>query len=644
MGGIAFKRVIYSGEKYYYTSPELEMGINILEGKNGTGKTTFSELICYGLGIYSYQFDPKEDSIHKEIIEDTNNYVLLEMWLSGQLFKVKRFFKNNSIIVEDNNGNVEVFPIYRREGKTIFSDWLLSKLGIEVVEIYQGSKKFKISISDLFRLIHYDQESLPRRIYKEHRNDGNFIADSLYIRKVIFELLTGYQFSEYYHDLGELYKFERERDAAKTVVDNYEVIVVQMGLESALLNKELIQTKLVENQYQLDKALSYKEGLKSASYDSSKLHQDIKSIRKELFDIEGERSKWIVKRRKLVVEQKNLYSLQEDTILEVTQITKIIASNNKLNLFQPNTCPCCLRNVDRQKNECICGAELDDYQYERFFYTSDEYTDILNSKNKSLDTIKMAISSCEREKASVEEELKILEERSKKLEAQLQTIESEIKIYTNDVEMTRVNDSILEIQSKQKQFEQQLVVCSKYSTLVSDWKTKSTKYDGLKEKVEGMERQLKRTVKETLKTFNTIYNQLLIDSSPDADITRAEITDNDYLPIINDGEYKQASSNVPKRFMYFLTLLKMSIANKKMPFPRFLLIDTPENLGIDNENLEKVISSLTPAPTNDETKDSLNFQVILTTGIGKYPKEYKDFVFDTLTYDNRLLKTQKITD
>jgi len=639
MGGIAFKRVIYSGDKYYYTSPELKMGINILEGRNGTGKTTFSEMICYGLGIYSYQFDPKEDSIHKEIMGDTNNYVLLEIWLGGKLFKVKRYFKNNTIIVEDSNGKVEVFHIYRREGKAVFSDWLLSKLGIEVVEIYQGSKKFKISISDLFRLIHYDQESLPRKIYKEHRNDGNFIADSLYIRKVIFELLTGYQFSEYYHDLGELYQLERERDAAKTVVDNYEGIVLQMGFENVLLNKELVYTQLRENQHQLEKVLSYKEGLKSSSYDSSKLHQDIKNIRKELFDIEGERGKWTTKRRKLIVEQKSLHRLQEDTILEVTQITKIIAAHNKLNLFQPNTCPCCLRNVDRQKNECICGAELDNYQYERFFYTSDEYTDILNSKNKSLDTIKMAINSCKREITSVEKELKTLEERSQRLEIQLQTIENEIKIYTNDVEMTRINDSILEIQSKAKQYEQQLVVASKHASLESDWKEKVSAYKKLKEKVERMEDQLKKTVRETINTFNTVYNQLLVDFSPD--ITRAEITDNDYLPIINDGEYKQASSNVPKRFMYFLTLLKMSIANKKMPFPRFLLIDTPENLGIDNENLEKVISSLTPSPAADGTKENFNFQVILTTGIGKYPKEYKGFVFDTLTYDNQLLKIKK---
>lgn len=36
----------------------------------------------------------------------------------------------------------------------------------------------------------------------------------------------------------------------------------------------------------------------------------------------------------------------------------------------------------------------------------------------------------------------------------------------------------------------------------------------------------------------------------------------------------------------------MSIEDIQIPFPRFLLIDTPERLGTDQENLEKSISKL----------------------------------------------------
>ncbi|XKW98450.1 ATP-binding protein [Tenacibaculum maritimum] len=44
------QKVIYSGEKYSFTSPEFTAGINIIVGDNGSGKSTFSHFITYGLG------------------------------------------------------------------------------------------------------------------------------------------------------------------------------------------------------------------------------------------------------------------------------------------------------------------------------------------------------------------------------------------------------------------------------------------------------------------------------------------------------------------------------------------------------------------------------------------------------------------
>ena len=94
------------------------------------------------------------------------------------------------------------------------------------------------------------------------------------------------------------------------------------------------------------------------------------------------------------------------------------------------------------------------------------------------------------------------------------------------------------------------------------------------------------------------------------------------MPIINDGEYKEASVGVPIRLMYFLTLLKLSLKDEDIPFPRFLLIDTPENLGIDKSNLEKSISKLL---TGNDLKNRSKYQIILTTGIKKYPEEFSGF-------------------
>lgn len=45
MGNLIIKKVIYSGDRYYFESPELGTGINVIIGDNGSGKSTFSYFI-----------------------------------------------------------------------------------------------------------------------------------------------------------------------------------------------------------------------------------------------------------------------------------------------------------------------------------------------------------------------------------------------------------------------------------------------------------------------------------------------------------------------------------------------------------------------------------------------------------------------
>ena len=85
--------------------------------------------------------------------------------------------------------------------------------------------------------------------------------------------------------------------------------------------------------------------------------------------------------------------------------------------------------------------------------------------------------------------------------------------------------------------------------------------------------------------------------------------------------------------MYFVTLLQMSLDDNDLPFPRFLLVDTPETAGIDLENLSRAISKLSEVLSGASTAA----QVILTTGDGKYPEKLQGLRHITLTDHQRLL-------
>lgn len=105
------------------------------------------------------------------------------------------------------------------------------------------------------------------------------------------------------------------------------------------------------------------------------------------------------------------------------------------------------------------------------------------------------------------------------------------------------------------------------------------------------------------------------------------------MPILNQGEYREASANAPKRLTYYLTLMQMSLENSDMPFPRFLLIDTPETARIDNTNLVKCIEIM----EDSLRKSSTPAQVILTTGPDRLPSTLDPKVFLAIDADKHLL-------
>ncbi|MGR9047562.1 hypothetical protein ACQ4XT_02765 [Halobacillus faecis] len=649
MGQLVIEKIIYKGDNYHYLSKDLQKGIQIIEAENGAGKTTFSSFICYGLGMSVKQFDfrnKKEN--HTEIYNDTNNYVLLKVLINGEPYEFTRYFnpKNNNVIFIKGRNSEESYFIYRnavsKESDWIFSDWILNKLGIEVCEIYQGIKKFKINFSDLFRLIHYDQDTNAKKIFKDHRNNNNFVADSNAIRKVIFELLIGYKFSDYYAKVGDYNKTEREKNTYKSTLDNYIDMVGKMGYKIKELNQLELKEKINDFQLQLNKLELYRKTLKTNNYKSTNFDNYIRRLRESLLEIN---SSYLELRQSKTVtskELKDLLKLKEEIILESTQIKKIILAHEELNLFSPNTCPSCLKKVNRKENHCICGNPIDESQYEKFFYSSDEYLEILKSKQKSEETIETAIVACEEELDEIENEIIKTETEKNKLNKELYQLEENASSVNNDLELNKVNDQILKIKDEIQTLEQKIKIIDQYENINSNYISSKNKLSKLSQQLNRMEKEVEELMDEQVKKFNEIYEDLL--KKADQNVEKAEL-DEDYMPVVNKGEYRQASSYVPRRFLYYVTLIKMSLDIKKVPFPKFLLIDTPENLGIDEKNLIKCISLLDELygyDINENTFDNPfltepKFQILLTTGLNKYPSKYENLVVETLTEENKLL-------
>ena len=633
MARLTIRQLKYAGDIYHYESPIFQDGLNIIEGTNGSGKTTFADLLYYALSGDVDKFHPSKPNHHKEIKADKNNYVDIHIQIGNDHYFVKRFIGSNDISVSDLNGNINVLPIYRSpENKVIFSDWILEKLGIDPVELSMGAINWKINIKDIFRLIYHDQAPNPIDVYKSHEV-STFVSDSKIMRRAIFEVLIGKAFHDYYKAFSRYRENESDRLRLKGAVELYKSMASEFTKTSLKdLNIEFLGAAIEEKSGQLLRLEDYFKSLNSRPHRSSDSLSKITIVKSEMLDLQVRESQLRQRIDVLSEEQNQLQNVKSMSILEVTQIKKMIYTHEQLGLFSADTCPYCLRDVKRSKDKCVCGADIDESEYEKFFYSSSEYMDILKSKQKTVETVDEAILSCGNELKEVQSKFESIVMEIGGNRNRISAIIDQIDGSINLEEVKDVSNKIVDLKKEIASIAQQKELEQKRQVLEDKLNTAEIACASLKREVDKLFADANYEMDQRITQFSEKYNEMMRKTVTDC--RRASI-DSDYMPLINDGEYREASAAVPRRLLYFFTLLHLSLLNEDITFPRFLLIDTPETSGIDRENLIKSFECIDGISVKNAP-----YQIILLTGIGKYPDSFKKFVVQTTTDENKLLLKQ----
>ena len=637
MGRLAIRRVVYSGDKYSFESPYLNDGIVIMEGVNGHGKSTFMNLIYYGLGGRVQAFNKNDDNDskkHNEIFYDTNNYVELLIEIDDEKYELTRYIGDNLIFVVGEDEEVRETCVLRNqsdEHTMVFSDWILGKLNINVFDIVQGTRSFKLNLTDLLRLVYHDQETEVDKVYKEADN-SNFLSDSLEIRKAIFEILLGKTYNDYYSTLGQYKLTMKELEKAQAVMDSYDEFLGEV-LDYDLANVIHINSMISENQEMIEKVQIEREIASREQGNSDEIWQLIGQQKKELILNQHKLEEWESAKNLTTQSIDKILYLIDESEKELSEIEKIRLVNKKLKLFTPNTCPYCLREVEREKGKCICGNDIEEEQYEKFFYTDEEYLDILKVKKKSIQSLEQLL---ERKR----QRLKIIIGHIEKAEQSIEKIRLYIDELTKDIATNYNSAYIRQLDERERELngiilelKQAKDLAKKRETLASQVIQLRNKVEGLKIRVDSFLNAAREDMLNKKKDFDEVYFSLM--KRADEHCYSAYIGE-DYMPHINLGAYRERSAAVPKRLMYFLTMLIESLKNEAN-FPHFLMIDTPNKEGIDKENLIKNIGLLAEADKYTEEMKT-QYQIILTTGIDTYPEEFKNNVFFKLEGENYLLQ------
>lgn len=636
MGRLAIRSVRYSGSRFEFQSPVLPDGVLIVEGTNGSGKTTLADLIYYGMGGEPKQFRATGNQRHKQIASDTENYVELVIEVGGETFWVRRFLGVSEVALRSSENSAPEVLQLRRTGTTVtFSDWLMERLGIEPITLWQGTRSWRLGFNDLARLVYHDQAPNPTSVFKGPDVDSP-VTESRDLRRAIFEVLVGRSFHEYYARQGELYGLEAERQTAVSGLQLFRETIPLLGDSQPDSNLEHIDEQLDELRGQLSRLVTHREALLSRPEVDSGLEDALRELRAELSQAEGNAAAHRSRQRQLSVELADLQIVRRDLVLEATHLRKIMYTDEQLSLFSLDTCPYCLRPCVRGPNECICGSEIPDDEYRRFFYSASEYREMLKSKQKNLATVDLAIAAVQTQMAEVSEIVRKATEESEAGQARAREFAKVLNASVNMTELRRVDDQIVSIEKRLGSLEQQRAIEGKRQQLEEGAAQIEKRRERLRAEVGGLHARAVEDMEVSVDAFNERYQDMMKAALPDCRTARI---DQDYRPIINSNEYFEASAGVPIRLMYYFTLLSISIELHYAPFPRFLLVDTPETAGIDAVNLKRAIGQLDRVLA---LPGEPMFQVLLTTGVGKYPAAYRDRVVLSLDEQHRLLQPRKV--
>ncbi|WP_277408541.1 hypothetical protein [Lacrimispora xylanisolvens] len=250
---------------------------------------------------------------------------------------------------------------------------------------------------------------------------------------------------------------------------------------------------------------------------------------------------------------------------ELKEIEKIRLVNKKLKLFTPNTCPYCLREVERENGKCICGSDIDEEQYEKFFYTDDEYLTILKVKQKSIQSLSNLLIKKQTRNVDIVNRINKLDVEIDKVKKYIIELNKDMTYNQNSAYIRKLDDRENQLKAGIIELKQAEELATKKAELVKTVTQLRTKVESLRNKVETCLVEAKNDILEKKSQFSERYLELM--KLADEKCYDAYIGD-DYMPIINFSQYRERSAAVPKRLMYFLTLLIESIEHD-ISFPRF---------------------------------------------------------------------------
>lgn len=547
------------GERIY--NQVFNKGLNVIAGKNGTGKSTIIDFIAYVLGYEEIKWkavQKKCDYVIGTFSIDDSKKIILKREINDK--RMNPIYCKTDI----NDLSWTVLTYKNSEGKRSFSSFLFEFFGIPLTKLEQNSS---LTMFHILRLLYADQSSPADSLLnrqKEFDNKG--------IRKSLSELLLGIDDLESHNIRQQISELEKKYNS-----DNAEIKSIQRFLEDwGLHSPEEIQSKIAE----LEKVIKNAE-VKIAEKDSSlghnsvdyELRKDIKKIDLELGQVKNE----IEKLTSEILDSHELIALLENSSNEINESLSFYSIFSGLEFLY---CPQCLQPLQKNESKALCtlcnGENEEVKTIEKFYldrkieleFQVAESKKIITKRKKEIQKLEATIGNLNLKRTSQAKKV-TLQEKLNNLEIQLIT-EASIQVGES---YEKINQLKLN-ESRVKTLEKMIASAKKVKGQIVSFR-------------DDLDRLTESRIRYRSIIFNsigaTIKNLLEKDGGYETTFQNPVNIELDFenSEMKVDGTTKFSDSSdavlkVASRFSVFLSSLK----HEKVRIPKFSIIDCMEDKGM----------------------------------------------------------------
>lgn len=630
--------VVFQNNHVAFDCP-FHAGVNVIRGRNSSGKTTVMDLLAFSLGAENIRWKPEALRCTATVVEvQLNGAVacLQRVIDAAQQQPMSIFWGTFEDSLKVGPHQWELYPFKRSVHKISFSQALFDALDMPQA---QGDGASNLTMHQLLRVIYADQPSVHSPIFRL----DNF--DSPLTREMVGGYLSGVYDDALYAAQLRIRELNAQLNKQETELRSIFNVLGRSGQapDLAFLNERITDLESARNDLTASMA-ALKEGGTLSSKEANK------EANKARAAIEGLRQKLNVARRDESAKRDRLEALDLDIadsrlfVQELESRLRSLDESKETRTYFGNLqfrfCPSCLSELSDARADSehchLCTSPLGDGRGDV------QILRMRNELNIQLKESKSLIDSREKEANDLRVDIPFLSAEMRRLEQDYYAVANS---WSTGREVA-LEDTARKIgaldQEIRQAYEQQ-----KLATVISELQGRRDELmaesSRLEERITLLEQKQAQRKTEVANEVSATMVRLLKNDLPlqpefiNAEDARFDFVDN--AVYVNGSRHFSESSAVVLRHVFHLALLSASVKKKYMRFPRFLMLD-----GIDDGGMEKERSHRLQEIIVDECATyDVEYQVIFATSEINPKIQDSDLVVgEFFTPDNRSLHVRAI--